>query len=612
MTASLVAVPSSPGVMWEFQEQFRASLDRVSDRAMDQIGAIVNSDALLVGVRVDTVAPPDVALADDAPAVALASSPSGQAFAVEELQGIREDAARRFTSHSVHDTDYDTPELEQARLEHYEDITRADAIRAALESSRAGRGRTFRVGTSAVVGAYRVHPVISVDAAAYSDLNALPYDEIEGIPLTTSLADGIITELLRIATYALLSSRPPRTISPIDDDVPNDAIRRSGNHLVYSAALIAGERLGQGLFDAFEGLSSTPYEGRVGSGTVVMAREGHPRVSVAVQLRSSVSVRERRQFRKLLEMTRPGLHLLIDGQRIYGLGTVEPLAHDEPDDSDNDIFRFTLLEQGSWQMSYNRTPLLRVSSGHAQLPRPRMSTALFIDAMRRVFDDVSDHDIRGIWLLAQSAAQQARGTMLLVSAAASSEARRLAPQALSIKPQTLSSEVLDAVTRIDGAVLLSPEGTCHAVGAILDGVATGAGDPARGSRYNSAVRYVEASSAPCLAVIVSEDGMIDVYPELAPRVRPEDVEQALADLEMAGPPGPDEPVTEEERQVDIEVFYSLHKRLRGFSFYLSQSQCDRANEVCRRVEDVRWAQSRTRVRTVPFTPDPRMNASFFA
>nr|WP_029212383.1 diadenylate cyclase [Arsenicicoccus bolidensis] len=369
-----------------------------------------------------------------------------------------------------------------------------------------------------------MHPAISVDSSAYAELNALPYDEIDGVPLTTSLAHGIVVELLRIATHALLAARPPRSISPIDDDVPNDAIRRSANHLVYSAALIAGERLGQGLFDAFEGLSSTPYEGRVGSGTVVMAREGHPRISVDVQLRSAVSVRERRQFRKLLEMTRPGLHLLIDGQRIYGLGSVQPLAHDEPDDSDNDIFRFTLLEQGSWQMAYNRNPLLRVSGGHPQLPRPRMSTSLFIDAMRRVFDEVSDHDIRGIWMLAQSAAQQARGALLVVTTAAAEEARRLAPQALSIRPQQLSPDVLDAVTRIDGAVLLTPDGVCHAVGVILDGVATGAGDPSRGSRYNSAVRYTEASTAPCLTVIVSEDGMIDVYPELAPRVRPEDGE----------------------------------------------------------------------------------------
>ncbi|WP_409482945.1 diadenylate cyclase [Arsenicicoccus dermatophilus] len=595
----MTVTPAQHHLMWDFQEQFRLSLDRATDRATDQIGAIVSADALLVGFLADGVRTPG------SPDVVIA--PADRGFSEQDLEGIRPDALRRFEAHPAHDESYESPEVEQARLEHFEDLTRCEAISSALDSAKAGRGRTFFIGSSARVGDYHVHPAISVDSSAYAELNALPYDEIDGVPLTTSLTHGIIVELLRIATHALLAARPPRSISPIDDDVPNDAIRRSANHLVYSAALIAGERLGQGLFDAFEGLSSTPYEGRVGAGTVVMAREGHPRIAVAVQLRSAVSVRERRQFRKLLEMTRPGLHLLIDGQRIYGLGSVEPLAHDEPDDSDNDLFRFTLLEQGSWQMSYNRNPLLRVSSGHPQLPRPRMSTSLFIDAMRRVFDDVTDHDIRGIWMLAQSAAQQARGALLVVTTAAAAEARRLAPQALSIRPQSLNPDVLDAVTRIDGAVLLTPDGVCHAVGVILDGVATGAGDPSRGSRYNSAVRYTEASSAPCLTIIVSEDGMIDVYPELAPRVRPEDVEQALADLEAAGSMELDE-----AREVDFEAFYAMHKRLRRFAFYLSESQCDRANAICATVEDLRWVRTRTRVRTVPFRTDPRMNASFFA
>ena len=45
---------------------------------------------------------------------------------------------------------------------------------------------------------------------------------------------------------------------------------------------------------------------------------------------------------------------------------------------------------------------------------------------------------------------------------------------------------------------------------ILDGRASGRGDSARGARYNSALRYVESSDHPCLAVVVSEDGLVDV------------------------------------------------------------------------------------------------------
>ena len=66
------------------------------------------------------------------------------------------------------------------------------------------------------------------------------------------------------------------------------------------------------------------------------------------------------------------------------------------------------------------------------------------------------------------------------------------------------------LTAIDGALLVDPDGTCTAIGVILDGRATRGGDPARGARFNSAVRYVEGADHPCLAMVVSEEGTVDV------------------------------------------------------------------------------------------------------
>jgi DNA integrity scanning protein DisA with diadenylate cyclase activity len=74
----------------------------------------------------------------------------------------------------------------------------------------------------------------------------------------------------------------------------------------------------------------------------------------------------------------------------------------------------------------------------------------------------------------------------------------------------LSEEVLQQLTRIDGAVLVGPEATCYAIGVILDGLATDRGDRARGARFNSAVRYVDCRDEPVVIVVKSEDGMIEV------------------------------------------------------------------------------------------------------
>lgn len=575
--------------MWGYQHHFRVSLDGATDRALDQIGAILSPDAFLVGFARDGAAEQ---------AVSLEAKEQAVAFDAVDFADVALDAKRRYEDSFVHDLEFPSEEMHEARHELFRDNARARAVEAAMEHAEAGQGRAFFVGQSAPVGEYDVHPVVSVDRESLDALPRLETTEVDGVPITVSLAHGIISELLRTATHALLAAKPPRTISPIEDDVPTDAIRRSANHLVFSAAMIAGETLAKGLFDSFEALASTAYEGRAGSGSVILACDGHSCVDVAVRLRVPISVRERLQFRKLLEITGPELSLLVDGTTIYGLGTVS----EEYDGTTEDVFRFGIIEQGIWQMSHHGSPLLRVANGHPQLPRPRMSPSLFVDSMRRVFASVSDENIRAIWRLAQTAVSQSKGTMLVVTTAAAQEAKRLAPQALAIEPQQIDSAMLRSLTRIDGAVLLTPDGTCHAVGVILDGIATGVGDPGRGARYNSAVRYTAASSAPCLIVIVSEDGMIDVHPELAPRVRPEDVEQALYDLETIG----------SSDEVVLETFYAARERLRLFAFYLSQSQCDRANEVVSRVEQQRFRQTGMRLAVVPFAPDPRMNESFFS
>ncbi|HET9858865.1 MAG TPA: hypothetical protein VFQ19_03720, partial [Nocardioidaceae bacterium] len=77
---------------------------------------------------------------------------------------------------------------------------------------------------------------------------------------------------------------------------------------------------------------------------------------------------------------------------------------------------------------------------------------------------------------------------------------------------------------------------------------------------------------------------------------------ALYDLETIG----------SSDEVVLETFYAARERLRLFAFYLSQSQCDRANEVVSRVEQQRFRQTGMRLAVVPFAPDPRMNESFFS
>jgi len=87
-------------------------------------------------------------------------------------------------------------------------------------------------------------------------------------------------------------------------------------------------------------------------------------------------------------------------------------------------------------------------------------------------------------------------------------------------------DLLKTLSSIDGAVLVDFDGIFHACGVILDGKALAKGNLERGSRYNSAKNFIatqrtamEDSPEPIVAIVASEDGMIDVFPESDDDVR---------------------------------------------------------------------------------------------
>ncbi len=151
------------------------------------------------------------------------------------------------------------------------------------------------------------------------------------------------------------------------------------------------------------------------------------------------------------------------------------------------------------------------------------------------------------------------------------------------------------------------------MGVILDGHASGKGDASRGARFNSVVRYHYTHNGECLIIIVSEDGMINLLPNLRRRVAKESVEAAVQLLE--------DTIT---RDPEYEVFFRHWRHLESLAFYLTAAQCDRVNAARTALED--RAQPRpndaqdgrdgrmgriTHVGWVPLAPNPEMNSSYF-
>lgn len=300
--------------------------------------------------------------------------------------------------------------------------------------------------------------------------------------------------------------------------------------LTPGVPVLAGHGLPTHLHHALDAVAWEPYEGRTGYGRIILAAADHPEINMAVWFLEPIRLGAPRLVRKALEMTGDGLCLICDGEHLLGLGSLRPPAimpagitgddccenADDQSAPDESIFEIDVLGQGVWQMNHRGAPLLRVTNTRPSLPMPRLSRGDFTDIAAWLFPEAAGDDVEALWLLAANASSADHGTMLVVHRDAAAEASRLLPQAQRIAPTRLDGHILQAITSIDGAVLVDPSARCHAVGVILDGHATGTGDSGRGARFNSAVRYQQAVGADCMVVIVSEDGMIDLIPRLRP------------------------------------------------------------------------------------------------
>jgi hypothetical protein len=215
---------------------------------------------------------------------------------------------------------------------------------------------------------------------------------------------------------------------------------------------------------------------------------------------------------------------------------------------------------------------------------------------------ITEPDIDRLVALIRAAEEESHGTLLVITESAASEAMRLSSQGTPIAPCTLTPELLRHVTPIDGAIILSPDGVCHGIATILDGRAT-EGDPGRGARFNSAVRYVEATS-PCLAVVVSEDGGIDFVPNPRPAVSRSKINGMIEELvAMAKAPAP----------LSRTKYNRAYEALEAHRFYLLQRDCDGLNPIVESLEKTLREQDQAQlwiVRT-PFVPHPEFNEELY-
>ncbi len=396
----------------------------------------------------------------------------------------------------------------------------ADRLRRTVEEGlRRGEGpdalQTF-VGAPRGLGPYLVAPALELKAGIYQAYYALRRRQGEdGAPLASSLLDAAVTETLQAASAAISDYRPraDESTSATADEI----LRAAGRRLMCVPAHAAGCVDASRFFQACDLIASMRYEGGEGHGRLIVAARGHPDVEVVLEFHQPIDLEDRRGVRKVLELTGGDLCLLTDAARVFGLGRTTG-AYERHAES---LFEVEVLGHATWELSHADAVLMRVQNGRPRLARSEIDEDEFRGGLSRAFGHVEPRRFERLLAIAILAIHQRRGTTVVVSDGAQAEALRLGSQALRIRPVPLSPDTVPLVTGIDGAVLVDPEGVCHAIGVILDGRASRRGDPARGARFNSAVRYVDGSEHRALAIVISEEGGVDLIgPAVAARAPP--------------------------------------------------------------------------------------------
>lgn len=571
--------------MWGYQTHFRVDVQSRMNRVMKEMGVITaGAECMLVGVRVtDNENPNEVCV-----------EPEDWKWPLKLFEGLYADVDSEVASHPLQNIFYgDEPSMQDKP----ENI-RKDSVRRAVEKALAPydeeQGMRSFAGAPASVGGYHVTPVLQVPIDIFERFRPLREPITDGRCIGhPSFIHAAIDQVLSEAHDELLRPDPGRLLSDRSRST-EEITRRAAAKFMHTPGLAIGGQgyEGHDLFERFNLISSLMYERTEGTGRVILSNLENEAVDIVLQLAEAVPFREPRWSRKLLQMASRETALIANFGEFLGLGTVVSGADPW---TTQDLFEVEFLDHYHWRLSCGDEVLLVSKYGVPSLPQERFPRARLVDTFRRLFPESSEENVDEVMEIFDAAVNQRHGSMFIVAQDAKAEAERLRGQGTKIEATKLTPLLYRRVSDIDGTIIIDPHCVCHAIGVILDGPSRPECTPSRGSRYNSGIRYIGASESNRLAIIISDDGTVDVIPILRPQIKRSRVEEAIVALEASS----------------RENLHPSINWLDNHRFYLDGCQCDRINAALARIKEEPMSVGEIWVLRTEFTPHPSLNDSYF-
>lgn len=571
--------------MWGYQSHYRADVELRMNNVLKELGALdTDAKCLLVGVRMPGKDKPNevcVEPEDGEWRLGLFADLPG---AVEvEIEG-----------HPLQNMGYgDEPSMRDKP----ENIRR-DSVRRATEAAlqdydRDNRVRSF-AGAPAPVEGYYVVPILQLSLDLFERFRPLREPVSDGrFTGHPSLIHAAVSQVLCEAHDELLRPEPGRFLAGRSRS-PDEIVRLAAASFMHSPGLAIGDRNygSPNLFERFNLISSLMYEGAEGTGRMLLANPRGEAVKMLLELAEPVPFREPRWSRKVLQMASLETPLIVDCEKVLGLGTIADGV--EPWVTQN-VFEIEFIDHYHWRLSCAEEVLLVSRYGAPSLPREVFPRERLLDTYRRLFPTAGAEQVAEFLKVFETAVSQLHGSMIVVAEDAELEAERLAGQGTKIEPTKLTPEIFRRVSGIDGTIIVDPNCMCFAIGVILDGPARPECTPSRGSRYNSGIRYVGATETPRLAVVVSDDRTVDVIPVLRLRISHGAVSAAIDALEEA----------------TLDDYHKPRHWLDKHRFYLNAHECNRVNSALDRIESLPKEVGQIVILTERFEPNAAMTDSYF-
>ncbi len=571
--------------MWSYQPHFQSSAERSARELFNHLLPELDTSLFLVGIKV----------CENEKRLPLCVEPDHCTVQPSAFETIEREFQKTLENDDRSKMIYSNPTAEKRVHERIRTQSMARAIEKCCAAAPGQQNRTFIASDPTRVEHYVVSCVLSFDRTACESQMVFADDIVDRMPVERSVIQAMAREFLDCCKDGLREEEPGVNLGVVKAS-SEELLRRGGqrflNSVGWRAFGVGGLGNVDGLYDAMNAISAMHYEGSVATGKFILSgRHGTEKLTSGIRFVEPVSLRNSRRIRKLLELTHGESSLLVADDGVVGLvdglGTQSGLS-------------IAVRGHRNWCVLIGESAICEFRYGIPSLPKPRLEEHVFQELCCRILPKGAD--TAQLWRAADSCMKQSHGTMMVISSRAAVESQRLARQSTLIEPCNLTDWEVHAVSSIDGAILFNHAGMCCAIGVILDGLATAKGDPARGARYNSAVRYLSAHGDGCVILVVSEDGDVTLLPQLHPRISRRKVEDAVHSLSLLA----------DETPFRQRVYAEALNALEGLRFYLSASQCEELNGIVQRVENRLGEEGRTvRVLRCEFVPVEGMNDSYW-